>query len=63
MNCGQFKDPASHLCLAGAVVASWSQTQDGPSLNAFTVMTNIFSENSNDTYYCVYFLGPAICSE
>ena len=23
----QFKDPVSHMCLAGAVVASWSPTQ------------------------------------
>ena len=24
----QFKDPVSHMCLAGTVVASWSLTQD-----------------------------------
>ena len=30
------------MCLAGAVVASWPQTQKMASLNAFTVMTNIF---------------------
>ena len=23
-----FKDPVSHMCLAGAVVASWSLTQE-----------------------------------
>ena len=43
LNCGQFKDPVSHLCLAGDVVASWSLTQEMAALNPFTVMTNIFS--------------------
>ena len=28
MNWAQFKDPVSHTCLASAVVASWSQTQE-----------------------------------
>ena len=28
MNWAQFKDPVSHMCLAGTVVASWSLTQD-----------------------------------
>ena len=28
MNCPQMKDPVSHMCLAGAVVASWSLIQD-----------------------------------
>ena len=27
MNWAQFKDPASHICLTGSVVASWSLTQ------------------------------------
>ena len=27
MNWVQFKDPASHMCLAGTVVASWSLTK------------------------------------
>ena len=27
MNYSQFKDPVSHIYLAGAVVVSWSQTQ------------------------------------
>ena len=42
MNLAQFKDPTSHLCLAGTVVASWSLTQEVASLSPFTVMTNIF---------------------
>ena len=42
MNWGQFKDPVSHVCLAGPVVASWSLTQEKAGLNSFTVVTNIF---------------------
>ena len=30
------------MCLAGAVVASWSLTQEVTGSNPFTVMTNIF---------------------
>ena len=30
------------MCLAGAVVASWSLTQEVAGLSPFTVMTNIF---------------------
>ena len=42
MNWAQFKDPVSHMCLAGAVVASWSLTQEVAGSNPFTVLTNIF---------------------
>ena len=45
MNWGQFKDSASHMCLAWAVVASWSLTQEVTVWQVwanFTVMTNIF---------------------
>ena len=42
MNWAQFKDPVSHMCLAGAVVASWSLTQVVAGSSPFTVMTNIF---------------------
>ena len=48
MNQGQFKDPVSHVCLAGTVVASWSLTQEMAGLNPFTVMTNIFVVESNE---------------
>ena len=56
MNWAKFKDPVSHMCLAGAVVASWSITQEVAGSSPFTVMTNIlllnsvktFRENSND---------------
>ena len=39
---GAIKDPVSHMCLAGTVVASWSVTQDVTGLSPFTIMTNIF---------------------
>ena len=55
MNWNQFKDPVSQMCLAGAVAAFWSPTQEVAGSNPFTVVTNIlsslnlmktFSENS-----------------
>ena len=42
MNWSKFKDHVSNICLAGAVVASWSLTQEVGGLNPFTVMTNTF---------------------
>ena len=42
MDWTQFKDPVSHVCLASAVVASWSFTQEVAGSSPFTVMTNIF---------------------
>ena len=50
MNWSQFKDPVSHMFLAGAVAASWSLTQEVAGLSPFTIMTNIlktFRENLN----------------
>ena len=41
MNWAQFKYPVFHMCLAVAVVASWSLTQE-VGLSPFNVMTNIF---------------------
>ena len=35
MNFGQFKDPVSHMCFAGAVVASWSLIQGVAGSNPF----------------------------
>ena len=35
MNWAQFKDPVSHMCLAGTVVVSWSLTQEFPGLSPF----------------------------
>ena len=42
MNRSQFKDPISHMCLLGAVVAFWSLTREVVGSSPFTVMTNIF---------------------
>ena len=36
------------MCLAGAVVASWSLTQEMIGLNPFIVMTNIFVIEFNE---------------
>ena len=41
----QFQDTVSHMCLAGAVVASWTLTQEVADLSPFTLMTNILSLN------------------
>ena len=45
MNWAQFKDPISNMCLAGAVVVSWSLTQEVAVWQVrallYTVMTNI----------------------
>ena len=48
MNWAQFKDPVSHMCLACAVVASWTLTQEVAGLSPFTVthfFGTEFSEN------------------
>ena len=47
MNWAQFKDPASYRCLAGAVVASQSLTQEVAGLSTFNDMFFVpeFSEN------------------
>ena len=42
MNWDQLRDPVSHMCLAGAVVASWSLAQEVAGLIPFTVMRIIF---------------------
>ena len=42
----QFKDPVSHMCLAGSVVGSWSLTLEVAGSSPFTIMANIFSLNS-----------------
>ena len=50
MNWPQFKHPVSHMCLAGAVVASWCLTQEVAGSSPFTVMINILSLNSAKTF-------------
>ena len=42
MKCGQFKDPASHLCLTDNVVASWSLAQKGGRLQPFYCIDQYF---------------------
>ena len=58
MNWTQFKDPVSHMCLAGAVVVSWYLIQEVEGSSPFTVMTNIFvtdfSENVQKKLHCVF---------
>ena len=46
MNWALFKDPVSHVRLAGTVVASWCLAQDVAGSHPFTIMTNIFSQFS-----------------
>ena len=46
MNWDQLKDPVCHMCLAGAVVASWSLTQDAAGSSPFTVKRIIFVSES-----------------
>ena len=46
MNLGECKDPVSHVCIAGDVVASWSLTQEVVGSSLVTVMANILSLNS-----------------
>ena len=54
MNWSRFKDPVSHMCLAGTVVASWFSTQKMAGLNPFTVMRVIFV---TEFTVCVFFLS------
>ena len=53
MNWAQFKDPVCYLSLAGAVVASWSLTQEIAGLNSCTelILSNYFIVDltTNDT--------------
>ena len=48
MNWAQFEDPVSHKCLAGAMVSSWSVTQEVAGSSPFTVMTNNFVTELNE---------------
>ena len=56
MNWAQFKDPVSHMCLAGAVVASWSPTKEvaGWQVQTLLLQRQLFlslnSANSVKTY-------------
>ena len=52
VNYGPFKDDVSHLCPVGAVVASWSLTQEVTGLNSFTSMTNILVKLISEELQC-----------
>ena len=41
MNWAQFKDPVSHMCLAGTLVSYWTLTHEVAGSSPFTVITNI----------------------
>ena len=51
MNSAQFKDPVSHMCLPGAVVVSWSFTQEIEGLKPFTIIVNILVTKFNENIY------------
>ena len=44
MNWSQFKYPVCHMCLSGAVVASWSLTQEVAGSNIFVTEFSVFSD-------------------
>ena len=53
MNWAQSKDPLSHTCLVGGVVAYWSLTPltlQITGLSPFTVMTHIFVTEFSETF-------------
>ena len=50
MNFGQSENPASHMRLAGTVVACWSLTQKVAYLKPFTLMTNILVTEFSELY-------------
>ena len=63
MNWAQFKDHVSHMCLAGAVVASWSLMQERSRfepilmiiffllLNSLNCSENIWEKLQYDSYF------------
>ena len=46
MNWAQFKDPVSHMCLVGAVVACWFLTQEVAGSSPFNVIIYFVTEFS-----------------
>ena len=59
MNWAEFKDPVFHVCLAGAVVASWSLAQEVIGSSSFTFVTKFgefsetFRKDSNNAHYTI----------
>ena len=48
MNCAQFKDPVSHMCLAGALAASWSFIQEVAGSSPFKQLIILVAEFSGN---------------
>ena len=48
MNWCKVDDSVCHMCLASAVVASWSLAPEVAGSSPFTVMTNTFAEFSEN---------------
>ena len=59
MNQSQFKDPAGYLCLAGAVVASRSPTQEATGSSE----TDSFLHVVVKIKFALLHLGRYLCSE
>ena len=53
MNWAEFKDPVSHMCLAGAVAVSWPLAQDmaGSSPSNDTFLSNLVKTFGKDSIY------------
>ena len=47
MDWSEFKEPASHMCFTGTVVATWFPTQEMEGLRPFTVVTSVTEFNEN----------------
>ena len=47
------------MCLTGAVVASWSLTQEVAGSSPFTVMTNIFVTEFSETLVLKWCFNPS----
>ena len=65
MNWAQFKDPVSHMCCAGAVVACWPLTQEVARGRGSTPFTewHFFSLNSGNSVTKIYnHLGKTLLS-
>ena len=68
MNWAQFKDPVSHMCLAGTVVASWSLTQEVAGSSPFITRqiflslnpVKTFRKNAIDLHFDFTLLMPGI---
>ena len=60
MNWAQFKDPVSHMCCAGTVVASWSLTQEVSSSSPFD---DKYFYRPQTKFAKVMFLQVSVCPQ